>query len=100
MRNIFTSSCLLLLIFCAPSAAQVVPPSTQRQIVAELKTQRACSSEYTQFNVYGVKVGPNKNGFVGSCLYGGGIYVVYENRPRGLSKLFQVSVPMNFEILV
>lgn len=91
----------LLMLFVATfpfaSKAQSVPPSVRQEILGYLKKQQACKGEYVQFEVEGVKVGPRKSGFIGSCRYGGGISVLYEKMPRGIRKLLEVEVAMNGE---
>lgn len=95
------ASIVLLAFTVAPArGAQDVPPAAKKEIVAYLKSQQDCKGEYVQFEVNGVKLGPGRTGFIGSCSYGGGIKVVYEKAPRGLVRLLQVSVPMNFDMFV
>jgi hypothetical protein len=91
---------LLLIAFSPISNAQEVPASVNNEILGYLRKQPECQGQYVQFDVHNAKIGPRKSGFIGSCTRGGGIYVFYDKTTRGLVKLLQVDLPMNFETLI
>jgi hypothetical protein len=97
MRMTICAIVLMLFWFVAvvETNAQAVPASVKREIIGQLKKSGSCQSEYFQFSVEAVRIGPRKRGFIGDCRYGGGISVVYEAKPNGLKKLFQIEVGMN-----
>lgn len=98
MKKLVISAISLMLFvvtFCPVSNAQGVPSSVKQEILAYLKKQQDCKSQYLQFDVKSVKIGPRKSGFIGSCRYGGGISVLYEKTSRGIRKLLEVEVAMN-----
>jgi hypothetical protein len=102
MRLVLSATFLMLftITFGLVSNAQTVPASVKKEILAYLKKQEDCKSQYVQFRVESVKLGPKKSGFIGSCRYGGGISVVYEKTSSGLVKLLQVWVQMNGDIML
>ena len=76
-------------------AQKISSPDHKKEILSYLRNQKDCKSKYSKFGVDSVKVGPEKDGYIGYCKYGGGITVVYENTLSGLVRLLQVEEQMN-----
>ena len=90
------SSTLLVCIFSSVVNGQAVSSGIKKEIISRLKSHDTlCENENATISVESVKVGPRKSGYIGSCKYGGGPSVLFEETTHGLRKLLAVDTGMN-----
>lgn len=79
---------LLCFAFFIETRAQVVSVAVKQEIRKQLSCERS------QQEIESVKLGPGKDGFMGTC-NGGGEAVLYEKSGRGIKKVLESSTQMN-----